>query len=136
MLMVLLLAAVRAEATPSIVPITLAGIPIRLSDPALSGDGSTVVGNVGLSSRPFLWTREAGYQDLVVLLSTLGLPMEAWSHLTVLDVSAGGRTILGEGRFRDATGRSALATFVAVVPEPSTAVLVGAGLVLMTCARS
>lgn len=111
-------------------PLNLNGVN-RAQATGVSADGSTIVGNYNAAnaiSSPFVWTREAGFQDLVVLLTTLGVSMDAWRSLTVTDVSADGKTIIGSGRFSSGVAPSSIVTFVAVIPEPSTALLLGLGL--------
>jgi probable HAF family extracellular repeat protein len=98
----------------------------------VSADGSIVVG-FGLSNdgfTPFVWDVVSGMRQLDVLLTTMGVDLDGWT-LSSWEVwphdfpriSADGRTIIGSAvYFGQPTG------FVAVIPEPSTALLVGLGL--------
>lgn len=104
---------------------------------AVSADGSTIVGtyyrdgDASFVPRPFLWTDSGGFQDLEVLLNTIGVPTEGWTLNGALDVSADGKTIIGTGRRRNEVGRLSDAVWIAVIPEPSTALLLGAGLSML-----
>ena len=82
---------------------------------------------------PFIWTEARGLEDLEVLLRSLGVSMDEWSLSEVLDVSADGRTILGTGR---GPGSALTQIWVAVIPEPSTALLLGAGLACLATRRT
>jgi len=100
---------------------------------AVSADGSTIVGTYvpdgnPRNTRPFLWTPDRGFQDLTVLLQTLGVPTTGWTLLEATDVSADGMTIIGTGQFRSELGRQFDGIWIAVIPEPSTALLLGLGL--------
>lgn len=118
-----------------LVPLDLPGWPISFETgvKAISADGSTIVGSyhrdvdVGFLPRPFLWTESGGFQDLEFLLNSLGISTADWILNGALDVSADGRTIIGTGRSRNASGRLSDAVWIAVIPEPSTALLLGAG---------
>ncbi len=105
---------------------------------AISSDGSTIVGayyrdvDVAFTPRPFIWTRDGGFQDLEFLLNALGISTTDWIVNGALDVSADGRTIIGTGRARNAAGRLSDTVWIAVIPEPSTALLLGAGLSMLS----
>src|SRR5690606_12528742 len=86
-------------------------------------------------STPFIWTRANGYQALAVFLAAAGVPLDRWTLLDVWDVSADGRTFLGRGRFLDSEGRSSTGHWIAVIPEPSTGLLLALGLTLLAAAR-
>jgi len=105
----------------------------RVQAVGVSADGSTIVGNYGGSAslRPFVWTQEAGFQDLKVLLATFGISSDSWLSFTATGVSADGKTIVGSGFYRNPAGGSLFATWVAVIPEPSTALLLGLGLSML-----
>ena len=93
----------------------------------VSADGSTVVGN-GVSTsgtEAFRWDSTDGMQSLQVLLTSLGLDLTGWQLHEAVGVSADGNTIVG---FGTNPGRS-LEAFIAVIPEPSTALLIALGLV-------
>ncbi|MEZ4282711.1 MAG: PEP-CTERM sorting domain-containing protein [Myxococcota bacterium] len=99
----------------------------------VSADGSTVVGVGGTGT--FVWDEERGLRDLDVVLASLGLDLDGW----ILDqlvfgesmprISADGRTIIGTGLFQ---GRPT--AYIAVIPEPSTALLFGLGLIALATA--
>ncbi len=101
----------------------------------VSADGSTVVGVGG--SGTFVWDAERGMRDLDIFLRSLGLDLDGWilSQIVFGDemprISADGRTIVGLGIFG---GRPT--AYIAVIPEPSTALLLGVGLVALVAARS
>jgi len=59
-------------------------------------DGSVIVGN---SRRPLIWTRELGVRHLRDLLENdHHLDLSGWELTQVWDISADGRTIVGQGR--------------------------------------
>lgn len=94
----------------------------------ISADGSVVVGRAlmgGGVTRPYIWDAENGLRYLDELLTSLGIDLSDWSLEGAVGVSADGRTIVGHGA-RFSTGRE---TWVAVIPEPTVAVLLGFGLV-------
>ena len=95
----------------------------------VSADGSIVVG-FGLSDAgltPFVWDAVHGMRQLDVFLTTMGVDLAGWklssSEVWTSDfpkISADGQTIVGSGQYLgNPTG------FVAVIPEPSTATLLG-----------
>jgi len=107
----------------------------RMFATAVSADGSTIVGRYSIRTgryTPFIWTRARGFEDLEVLLLSLGVSLDGWDLLDAVDVSADGRTILGMGRI---SGRPLSHVWVAVIPEPSTALLLGAGLACLAARR-
>lgn len=94
----------------------------------VSGDGSIVVGkSFGESglSEAFIWDSASGMQSLQVLLSSLGVDLTDWQLWTAYGISADGTTIIGSARNPDGFTEA----FVAVIPEPSTALLFGFGLI-------
>lgn len=101
----------------------------------VSADGSTGVGVGGTGT--FVWDAERGMRDLDVLLTSLGLDLDGWMLNQIVfgdempRISADGRTIIGMG-FLD--GRPT--AYVAVIPEPSTALLLGVGLVALVAPGS
>ncbi len=113
---------------------------IHVEANAVSSDGSTVVGgyrSVDAAGRivPFVWTREAGLRDLGALLESMGVSTEQWDLYEATAVSADGRTIIGHGRFVDERGRRRETVWIAVIPEPSTALLLGGGLAGLAARR-
>ena len=98
----------------------------------VSRDGSLVVG-LGLRSdedaqdfeqTALLWTADDEKHDLNVFLAALGLELEGVRLVEASGISADGTTIVGMGQ--DAAGM--LRPFIATIPEPSTSVLLGLGL--------
>lgn len=93
---------------------------------ATSHDGSTIVGTDG---RAFVWDEAHGLRDLRVLLEGLGLDLDGWTLLEATDVSADGRTIVGLGEYRgDDPIHARRESFIVVIPEPSTALMMVLGL--------
>jgi probable HAF family extracellular repeat protein len=93
----------------------------------VSGDGSTVVGYSATSSsnEAFLWTSAGGMQRLWDVLLAHGVDPAAsgWTSLgPAWGISADGDTIVGSGQRNGNTE-----AFVAVIPEPSSLVLLGFG---------
>lgn len=93
---------------------------------ALSADGRVAAGIVsdGTTSQTVIWSEGRGTQFLEILLASNGVMPDGWSLLGLTDISDDGRTVLGTGLNPD--GR--VEAFVAVVPEPSTTLLVCLGL--------
>jgi hypothetical protein len=94
----------------------------------VSGDGSTVVGQSVSASgvEPFVWDATNGMQSLQVLLTSLGVELSGWQLLQAGGVSDDGHTIVGVGL----NPAGDLEGFIAVIPEPGTALLLGLGLAL------
>lgn len=105
----------------------------------VSADGSVVVGTDNypapgggrFSGRPFskafIWDAQNGMRALDVLLSSLGIDLTGWELVDATSISADGRTVLGQAI--DPNGQ--LQTFVAVIPEPGTGLLIGVGIALL-----
>ncbi|MBK7950719.1 MAG: PEP-CTERM sorting domain-containing protein [Deltaproteobacteria bacterium] len=96
----------------------------------MSGDGSVVVGSgrrnaLDEEGEAFVFDVDHGARPLVEVLASLGIALPGWRLTSADSISADGRTILGNAL--DPEGQ--LRSFIAVIPEPATAVLVGAGLV-------
>jgi hypothetical protein len=110
----------------------------EISALGISADGSTVVGTYYSElffprDRAFIWTEEDGFRDLEVLLQALGIDTSDWILREATGVSADGRTIFGTGyqdvpRSGSSNPRRYAVQWVAVIPEPSTALLLGLGL--------
>ncbi len=118
--------------------------PERGTVKAISGDGSTVIGELANASTSFrfkatVWTREGGAQTLTVLLDALGLDLPDWDFESALlwDVSRDGRTVLGDA-FRDVGGRVGVIrqSFLLVIPEPGSGLLMGFGLAILARRRN
>lgn len=102
---------------------------------AVSGDGSVVVGRAYWESnnpRPFIWDEAGGLRDLQdVLVTDYGLDLSGWTLISADGISDDGLTIVGFGRNPAGTTEG----FVAVVPEPASALLVVVGAVGLAARR-
>lgn len=102
----------------------------------VSGDGSIVVGT-GFATlatldplaegEAFVWDAEHGVRTLKEVLASLGVALPGWRLSSASSISQDGRTLVGYGLDPGGTFQS----FIAVIPEPATGVLVGAGLVAL-----
>ena len=105
----------------------LPGGAFRSSALTISADGSMVGGwsESASGSEAFLWKDSTGMQSLWLLLTALGVDLSDWQSLdTVTGISDDGARIVG-------TGTNVLGYtegFVVLIPEPSTALLLGIGL--------
>jgi uncharacterized membrane protein len=91
---------------------------------AVSADGSVIVGTVGPDSggrNPFVWTESDGVRLVDDVFVSHGLDLSGWTLESARDVSDDGRTIVGWGR----NPSGDLEGWIAVIPEPSTAFLMG-----------
>lgn len=92
----------------------------------VSANGATVIGrsNSAAGQRAFIWDATNGMQDLSIVLATLGVDLTGWTLSDATGISDDGLTIVGVG-----TNPSGVVQgWVAVVPEPGTALLMGLGL--------
>ena len=111
----------------------LPGYSLGTQATAVSADGGVIVGfgYAGATDPPssdgaFLWTQDGGVQSLSILLRSLGLDeVEGWELEEARAISADGNTIVGIGT--NAAGQTQ--GFIAVIPEPGTALLLGLGLI-------
>jgi len=93
---------------------------------AVSPDGSKVFGYGQTDDGPtaFVWDRANGMRTLAsVLTSVYGLDLSGWHLVSTTSISADGSTIVGNGYH---AGKSEV--WIAVIPEPGAAILVGVGL--------
>ena len=102
---------------------------------AVSGDGSVIVGRgnyAGTGNQDaFIWDAENGMQDLRLVLIGLGLDLTGWDLWEAQGISADGRTITGFGTNPSGSTEA----WIATIPEPSTALLLGFGLTAMAAGR-
>jgi len=101
----------------------------------ISADGSLIVGGLGsyhdqLNSEPFVWTAASGMQRLVDLLTVqygLGDEIAGWQLGNIVDLSADGRFLVGNGVNPDGRDTTWLVDLgMSPIPEPSTYGLMGA----------
>jgi uncharacterized membrane protein len=102
-------------------------------------DGTTVVGadayllpDGGTGSTPFIWFKGSGLQPLHDYLATswgLGDKLVGWQLLSANQISSDGSVIVGSGI--DPNGLPE--AWMAVVPEPATAILAGLGVLMLVC---
>lgn len=100
---------------------------------AISDDGSVIVGmhTVQPTDLPppiaFIWDPIHGARDLQSILETdFNLDLEGWDLRNATDVSADGTVIVGYG----INPAGDIEAWVAVVPEPATLLLLGAGAIM------
>ena len=87
------------------------------------------------SNEAFVWQAETGMQSLQVLLAAQGLDMTGWRLFNATGVSADGMTVVGRAQTPGGTVEAFVAT-IALVPEPSTALLIGLGLAWISIRRT
>jgi len=104
-------------------------LPGNSSASAVSADGSTIVGSLG--SDGFIWDSTHGERVLSAVLTGLGLNIKGWTNLDAVGVSADGLTIAGYGT--NPSGQQE--AWIATVPEPTTGLLVMAGVLGLAVAR-
>lgn len=100
----------------------------------VSPDGTVVVGSARTASgqfTPFIWDAANGMRRLDDFFISQGLDLTGWSLDSVEDVSADGRAFVGWGGNPDGN----IEAWYAVIPEPSTGVLVGFGLAFLAVRR-
>lgn len=95
----------------------------------VSGDGLVVVGaSYSLSGlEAIIWDQTNGMRALDEVLIDLGIDLTGWTLTQATGISADGSIIVGYG---DHTGFGPEA-WIAVIPEPSSALLFGMGLVAL-----
>jgi len=101
----------------------------------VSADGSTIVGIRDLDSalsRAMIWDEQHGARDLKYVLELdFGLDLGDWILRDAFDVSDDGTVIVGSG-INPEGGSEA---FVALIPEPSTFILLAGGTMIWCCRR-
>jgi probable HAF family extracellular repeat protein len=100
----------------------------------VSANGSVVVGNVNTDSpHAFVWYSDFGMRPLQGVLELwYGLDLTGWTLQSATDVSDDGRTIVGYGINPNGETEAFLAVVpVAVIPEPSSGLLLAAGLTIL-----
>lgn len=107
----------------------LPGPSARLSSNAadVSGDGAIVVGSSetgNFDPEAIIWDESNGMRSLEVVLEGLGVDLGGWDLDFATAISADGKTIVGYGR----NPSGGIEAWIAVIPEPGTALLVGLGL--------
>ncbi len=91
----------------------------------VSADGSVIVGSAYGGQRAAIWTAAYGSRYLLDLLQDdYGLDLSGWQLRNASGISADGKTIAGYGTDPDGN----LMGWLVVIPEPSTALLLGLGL--------
>lgn len=101
----------------------------------VSFDGSLVVGSMAprsSGSTAFVWDADRGVLRLEDYLESLGVDLGGLSLLSADSVLADGRTIFGFAYDRDTR---VVIPYLAVIPEPGPAVLIGLGLMGMRAAQ-
>ena len=97
----------------------------------ISADCRTVVGTFispnGMTRNAFIWDPDNGMRLLSGYLASLGLDLSGWDLWSATGISSDGLTIVGFGFGPSGTPES----FIAVIPEPTTACLLGLGLLLL-----
>ncbi len=100
----------------------------------VSAEGSAVVGRGSSASgtEAFVWDETNGMRGLMQVLMDQGIDMTGWSLTEARGVSADGLTIVGYGTNPLGQEEGWIAT---IVPEPSTALLLGLGLSALAATR-
>lgn len=128
------LQAFRWDATTGMVGLgDLAGGVYGSEAHAVSADASVIVGvgRSGSGAEAFIWDAANGMRELDVVLSMLGVDLAGWTLGNATGISADGNTITGNGLNPDGETEA----WIAVIPEPSTALLIGLGLAALARVR-
>ncbi len=106
------------------------GTPDASTAYATTPDGGVIVGSALTSEgdRAFVWSAADGIRAIdEVLTSEFGLDLGGWVLTAAADISADGLTIVGYGQNPDGQTEA----WVAVIPEPTSGLLLGGGLVVL-----
>lgn len=99
---------------------------------AMTDDGRIIVGGVedhrNSEKEALIWTRDGGRQSFATYLNLAGIDTTGWTFEEVIDVSADGQSFAGYATRDGSTDY----LFYAVIPEPSTALLLGFGLAVLS----
>ena len=112
----------------------LPGGLVRSEAIAVSGDGSVVVGKSDSYSgnEVFIWDETTGIRSLTDVLYDLSLDMTGWTLYEAKALSYDGKTIVGYGSNPDGQLEGWIANLepsTPAVPEPTTMLLLGSGLI-------
>ena len=104
-----------------------------------SADGHVVVGFsrqnfsfLGHRERAFIWDDTHRMRSIQLVLELAGIDLADWTLTTATSVPADGRTIVGSAR----NTQGVMMGWIAVIPEPSTALQLGLGLTLLATKRA
>lgn len=106
-----------------------APFPTTSEATAVSADGRIVVGRS--STEAFIYDRVNGMRSLSQYLGSLGLDLGGWQLDIATAVSDDGMTIVGRGLNPDGNDEG----WIAIIPEPSVALLVALGLGILSVKR-
>src|SRR5262249_13054388 len=111
----------------------LAGGLGRSTALGVSADGSLVVGQGtnAIGPEAIVWDATNGMRELDQVLAGLGVSTAGWTLYAASGVSADGQTIAGWGRNPSGSTEA----WIAVIPEPSTDLLFGVGLVALAATQ-
>jgi probable HAF family extracellular repeat protein len=99
-------------------------VALDFTPTGVSDDGGVMIGLA--KGNPVVWTADSGVVELQPFLTGLGLDLTGWRINAVSAISGDGTTIAGYGF---PPGESTYDQWIAVIPEPSTVVLAGLGVV-------